>query len=251
MNSARPGFTLIELLGVVAIIIILSTLTFTIFKVVQRHADTNRTRQILAVLRIGLNQAKADGRSLRPVAHPLAAADPVSALPSGGVGAFVQDNPWPVHGMPLAKCRLLVSQGSQNEAVLNWLLGSSGTLAELSHLHSLYQFVPNAYDSRSHQATWPMPSWGSGAIPNPMPTGYGYDRMNQDRNWAAGSLYGMYFYDAWGTEILVYPSTASDEVTLLSAGPLTSGDPFPYFGHPTGSAKDVKRWADNIIDGDP
>jgi hypothetical protein len=69
---------------------------------------------------------------------------------------------------------------------------------------------------------------------------------------------GTYVYDAYGTEILVFPSTSSGgkEVALMSAGPITrlpgsERDKLPRFGNPNGSASDKARYNDNIFDGRP
>ena len=259
-HPLRAGFTLMEMLVVSGIIIALSSMVLGLsYRSIRNAMQRSKTVEILSILRTGINQAAADGRSIITVEHPLVGANPTLVIPPWAPsmpdpGSTFSDNEFPIYGMERSKCRVLANRGdyrytpcppteTDNQKVFEYLFAGTGQLDELRALGAIYQLSkPPPYLNPIDGQLLP----GAGYVPGKY-TGKAAYRIN-----------GMYFYDSYGSEILAFPSTlgGGKELVLMSTGGFTklpSGgtDQQPRFGNPNGTPDDKARYNDNIFDGRP
>ena len=257
-SSTRLAFTLLEMLIVSATIIALSGMVLGLsYRSIKNAMLSNKTVEILSILRTGINQAATEGRSVNPVKHPLLVqsleldgSTPVmppwqAMVPLLATPLPFVNHQFPIYGMEYGKCKVLANSGddrtsapgTDNRKIFEYLFASTGQLDELQALGAIYRVSANVNTQLERGCSYVEgPATGKTAY----------------------RIRGTYFYDAYGTEILAFPSAfnGGKEVVLMSAGPITrlpgsEKDLLPRFGNPNGSASDKARYSDNIFDGRP
>jgi type II secretory pathway pseudopilin PulG len=132
-SSPRLAFTLLEMLIVSATIIALSGMVLGLsYRSIKNAMQSNKTVEILSILRTGINQAATEGRSVTPVKHPLLVQSleldsSTQVMPpwepmDSQFTPQVESEEFPIYNMEYGKCKGLArSSNTSSPAPDSWM----------------------------------------------------------------------------------------------------------------------------------